>query len=256
LNPRVHLRIDKRFCGPPDSANGGYTAGLLAQQLAAPCVTVRLLASPPLERELVVASEPTGAVVLFDTEVSDDPPRVLARAQSSQLDLQVPERVSFEAAASAARSSQAFTLHPFACCFVCGPQRTAGDGLRIFAGPMQPERTPQGLVAAPWIPDDSLAAADGAVAAQFHWAALDCPGYFACAAAGTTMLLGEITAKLLRRVAPGERCVVMAWPLGRAGRRRVAATALFGADGALCGAASTTWIEMKAPDATTVSART
>ncbi len=41
--------IGRQFNGPPDSANGGYAAGLLAQQLDADTVEVTLRAPPPCD---------------------------------------------------------------------------------------------------------------------------------------------------------------------------------------------------------------
>ena len=40
--------IRKRFCGPPNSGNGGYVCGLLANAMAEPC-QVTLHAPPPLD---------------------------------------------------------------------------------------------------------------------------------------------------------------------------------------------------------------
>ena len=42
---------------------------------------------------------------------------------------------------------------------------------------------------------------------------------------------------------PGERCVVVAWPLGEDGRKLHAGTALFAADGDLLAVAKQVWIE-------------
>jgi hypothetical protein len=47
--------IDRRFRGPPESGNGGYTCGLVAGRVDGPAeVTLRL--PPPLEEPLTVAS--------------------------------------------------------------------------------------------------------------------------------------------------------------------------------------------------------
>src|SRR3982075_2267589 len=64
-------------------------------------------------------------------------------------------------------------------CFVCGPARAQGDGLRIFAGPLvRQSRNASAVFAATWTPDPTLAAEDGFVAPEFLWSALDCPtGY-------------------------------------------------------------------------------
>jgi hypothetical protein len=58
------------------------------------------------------------------------------------------------------------------------------------------------------------------------------------------MVLGRLTAEITRRLAPGERCVLIAWPLALEGRRGSSGTALFGADGALVGRARATWISL------------
>ena len=46
-----YLEIPERFCGPPNSGNGGYVCGLLAKHLTG-AVTVRLKAPPPLKTKL------------------------------------------------------------------------------------------------------------------------------------------------------------------------------------------------------------
>ena len=51
--------VDERFCGPPDSANGGYTCGLLAGVLTGPA-QVTLRSPPPSGRALRVESGPGG----------------------------------------------------------------------------------------------------------------------------------------------------------------------------------------------------
>jgi len=45
------LEIHERFCGPPNSANGGYVCGRIARDLAG-TVSVRLNAPPPLNTVL------------------------------------------------------------------------------------------------------------------------------------------------------------------------------------------------------------
>jgi len=96
-------------------------------------------------------------------------------------------------------------------CFVCGMNRRPGDGLRIFPGPV----TGQGLWAAPWKPDPSVAGPDGRVRPEVVWAALDCPGYFAARSDGVPMLLGEFNAHVDRRVHISESCVIVGWRPGK-----------------------------------------
>jgi hypothetical protein len=139
----------------------------------------------------------------------------------------------------ASRSYVGFTSHPFGSCFVCGVQRTRGDGLRIFAG----RTNADGQVAAPWVPDATLCLADGKVAPEFMWAALDCPGFFAASGDGRSMLLAEFTARVDRRVHLDEPCVVIGWRLRSEGRKHEVGTALFDEDGELCARALGLWIE-------------
>jgi hypothetical protein len=75
-------------------------------------------------------------------------------------------------------------------------------------------------------------------------AALDCPGYYALAN-NRTMLLAQFTAKLERAVRVNEPCAVVGWHIDSKGRKHEAGTALFGADGDLCGRAWAMWIELR-----------
>ena len=96
------------------------------------------------------------------------------------------------------------------------------------------------MVAAPWIPDRSLATG-GEVPAEILWAALDCPGYFAIEER-LPALLGRMTTTITGTVKREERCVVIGWFLGRDGRKLHTATALFGESGERVGACRQIWI--------------
>jgi hypothetical protein len=78
---------------------------------------------------------------------------------------------------------------------------------------------------------------------ELVWAALDCPGAIAVGFPdrGET-LLGRFAVGIDELPASGERCVVLAWPLGEDGRKLYAATALFGEDGRPLARARATWI--------------
>ena len=59
------LVIAPRFCGPPDSGNGGYVCGLIAGYLDGPAeVTLRL--PPPLETPLAVERDGHGSARVLD----------------------------------------------------------------------------------------------------------------------------------------------------------------------------------------------
>ena len=64
-----YLEISERFCGPPNSGNGGYVCGLLAKHLTG-TVTVRLKAPPPLTTKLRRDWTNDSARLLHDTTVA------------------------------------------------------------------------------------------------------------------------------------------------------------------------------------------
>jgi hypothetical protein len=167
---------------------------------------------------------------------------LIGEAKRSGLDLQVPPSPSYEEAAEAARSYPGFHSHSFPGCFVCGPERVAHEGLCIFPGSV----SGSSLIAAPWIPDASLADASAQVSSEFLWAALDCPGAFAHFPLpdGIALVLGELTVSLLDTLRPGERCVVLGWPLSVEGRKRLSGTAIYAPNGRLVGLARAVWIEV------------
>jgi hypothetical protein len=227
------ITIARRFNGPPDSGNGGYVCGAFAVA-AGLDARVRLLLPPPLEAPLGLAQEPAGDWILS----TDSTP--VARATSNRLELEVPAPPRYTQAVWASQHYPGFQQHAFPDCFVCGPHRRRGDGMRIFPGMLD-----TGIVAAPWLPADSLDAGDGKVAVEYHWAALDCPGYFAVSGGRRFMLLGEMQAHVDRRVRVGEPCTVIGWKVGAEGRRHQAGTAIFDGEGELCARALATWVERK-----------
>lgn len=227
------LVIARRFCGPPESANGGYTCGLLAQAAGKP-VEVRLMRPPPLDKPLEIREAPDGAAWrLMDGEVA------VAMAMPKSFGLDVPPGPPYGAALAAAKHYEGFREHTYPTCFVCGPARARGDGMRIFAAPIPGKD----VYAAPWLPDPSLAGPDGKVLPEFMWSALDCPGFFASGVASKGVLLGEFAARIDRCVHVSEACVVIGWSIRHDGRKHYTGTAIFDDAGELCGRAIATWIE-------------
>jgi hypothetical protein len=229
MDVRNTFSVASRFCGPPGSANGGYFAGCVAS-FAGDIVRVRLMQPPPLDTPLHTRWEDGVLVVLHDGEA-------VAQAVEGELDLDVPPPPSYEEALAASRHYAGFKAHAWPECFVCGPNRTRGDGMRVFAGPLRP-----GQVAAPWVPDASLKGSDGKVAPEFMWAALDCPGFFAACDGDRKMLLGEFTAHVDRCVHIDEPCTIVAWQIAESGRKHTVGTALHDEDGELCAKARGVWI--------------
>ncbi len=218
------LVVPSRFNGPPQSGNGGWTCGALADALTAPpgqCVQVRLSAPPPLDVELALTAQ-DGDVVASAGEV------VVARARvvPSPFTGPAPEPVSWAAALAAEPGYRGRGDHPFPTCFTCGPERTSSDGLRLSPGPL-PDR-PE-LTACTWTPDPSVAQ-EGLVPPAVTWAALDCPGGWSIDLVGRPMVLGTMTARVDERPTVGARHVVMGRLVGQEGRKAWTETALYALD--------------------------
>jgi hypothetical protein len=236
--PGKEVIIERRFRGPPESGHGGYTCGLLARDLDDP-VEVTLRMPPPLERPLAVEDRGEGRRVLRDGDIT------VAAARPGALELEPPSPVGFEEATAAASRYAGFEWHAFPSCFACGPRRDEEDGLRLFPGPVAGRNT----VACTWRPNVSLTDDSGGVRPEFVWAALDCPTAFACDLSGPPIVLAQLTARIDALPCVGGEHMVMAWPLGRDGRKHRAGCAIFDGDGHLLALSQALWIEVKDPDA-------
>jgi hypothetical protein len=237
------VRIPERFMGPPGSAQGGYTCGVVAGLLGDAVAAVSLRSPPPLERELAVERAGDGVTVR-------DGERLVAEGMPAALELEAPEPVGAEAAAAASRAGEErwTAVHPFRTCVVCGPGREPGDGYRLFPGAV-PGRP--GIFAAVWTPDRSLAGDAGAVRRECVWAALDCPTAAPVAnyGDGPPGVLARLTARIDGTVPAGRPHVVVSWGLGVDGRKRHAAAALFSPDGECVARSRALWIELRAQPA-------
>lgn len=211
--------------------------GRVAGYLDGPA-TVTLRRPPPLDAPMTVEAGAGGPVrVHHDGELvaeaapaTDGPPP------------RVPDDVPAAEAHAASGGARYFQDPVFPTCFVCGPERRPGDGLRIFPGPV-PGRS---LWAAPWTPDASLAP-DGAVPPEIAWAALDCPGGIAAAeAAGigpeSGILLGRMTASVSMLPEVGNEYRLLAWLIGRDGRKLTAGSALLGQGDQVLAVARAVWL--------------
>ena len=216
------ITIERRYRGPLESANGGYTAGRLAAYVDGPTeVTLRL--PPPLDRALRVTAE-DDRLLLLDGEL------VVAEARPAPVGVEPPEPVSHAEAAEATKSHVRFGGDKFSECFSCGNR--PDDGLCIHVGPV----AGRGMHAAPWTAKE--------VSPEVVWAAIDCAGAYAVGGPGRgEVVLGRMTAEIHRLPAEGEACVVVAWPLGEDGRKLHAGTALLAAEGEPLAVARQTWIQ-------------
>jgi hypothetical protein len=237
-----HVSISPRFCGPPDSGNGGYTCGLVAARMPCPA-EVTLRQPPPLETPLAVVRQDNGDVSLFDGE------RLVAEGAHAPSDpaIDIPAPPALEQASGAGATSR-FRRHPhehpFPTCFVCGPNREPGDGLGILVAPV-PGRD---LSADVWQPDAALAGSDGQLGPEFTWAALDCASGIGAMgdspSEGPPFVLGRLSVRQLGPTVPREPHIVIGWRIGGEGRKLVAGSALFTSRQGLVAHARATWIRL------------
>jgi hypothetical protein len=223
--------IDRRFNGPPGSGNGGYSAGLLAARYAdqpadpghADAIEVTLRRPPPLDTPLRTRRD--GEVL--SAYAGED---LVMQARPGTIDHPVVPAVTPDEARAVSASYPGFTAHPFPTCYVCGPARAEGDGLRLFPG-----RRPDGRTAA-------LFTAPAGCSPLLLWAALDCPGGWAVPQEEQPHVLGRITARVHALPPPGAPCVVTGALLDRAGRKARVHTAVYDPDGALLACAEAVWL--------------
>lgn len=228
------VTIDQQFNGPNVSANGGYTCGVLSEFLpAGQAHTCRLSAPPPLDTPMQITVV-EGHVTMKDGD------QVIGTVMSDTLEIAPPPPPSdvsvFEAAQTPIMTSFDFLRR----CYVCGPDRHEG-GLHIHPAKLAGR---DGEVACFWQTKDAHAGADGFVTARQLWSALDCPGYFACAA-GKPALLGQMTGKIIGQVRAGEAVKVHAWTKSVMGRKCRAGVALYAPDDQLIAAADQLWVVVK-----------
>jgi hypothetical protein len=229
------VTIAPRFCGPPDSGNGGYVGGRLARRLGG-AVEVTLRRPTPLARPLALETD-EGELRLFDGSL------LIAEARVAPLALDPPPPPT-EAVISTFPEVGDFGIGDYGTCFSCGRQRHPPDALCVR--PRWVSRDPP-LVAALWTPHPELADDRGRVPPEMLWAALDCPGGLAVlGGAAESAVTGRMHAEVDADVSPGLPYRIVAWQLGGTGRKRLAGTALFDRHGRRRGRCLATWIVLGA----------
>jgi hypothetical protein len=226
--------IEPRFNGPPDSGNGGYACGLVARAVDG-VAEVSLRRPPPLAVPLEVEGGGDRARLLDgDGEVVAE-----GEAVGPERLVEPPAAVSREEAREAVDRSTYLdaSTHPFPTCFVCGPLREQGDGLRIFPGRLE---SSERVFACTWTPpggDGDGGSDRGPVPEELVWAALDCPtsapGMNEPGPDGVVLpiVLARLAVDVRGPVQAGAEHVITSWEIARDGRKREAGAALYAADG-------------------------
>lgn len=229
---QTNLIIDKRFCGPPNSGNGGYSAGLIAANVPFfPEVTLRL--PPPLNLPMQLIYNEKNAILKQEDQV-------IAEAKVTDFQLNTPAAISYAQAISAAKLAKPYQQSTFNNCFVCGASRKEGDGLKLYPGAINDT-----TVAAPWVPFLALGNEHGVVETEYIWAALDCPGAWAVQDESELFLLGRMSVEEIIPIKTGQKYIVQGWVIGKEGRKIWSGTAIYDEVGKVCAKAKATWIILK-----------
>jgi hypothetical protein len=232
--PDARAVIPARFNGPPDSGHGGYSAWAAARHFEGPA-EVTLLRPPPLETPMwmerlddggVRLSAPAADGVGAATAVLEARPAVLAGDPPAPM---APE----EARAVRDPALWAEDRHPFPTCFVCGPLRAPGDGLRLFSGPVG-----DGRFAVDWTPPPGCEA-------SLVWAALDCPSSAPLLDGDHGPLVLARLAVEIRSLPSPEPHAIVSQRVSVEGRKRTAMAALYDGEGELRALARALWIELR-----------
>jgi hypothetical protein len=227
--------VERRFNGPPASANGGYACGVVARHVDGPA-RVSLRRPVPLDVPLELERHDDGHVTLHDGEL------LIAEADPAlPLDLEPPYRPTVEEAREAARLRPGAWPETFDSCWVCAPARRDGLGLVFGPLPSRPDMTGAVLFARPGVPQES-----GELAREIAWGALDCPSYTPSLWGNAQpSLLASMHAELLEPVPAATPLAVVGWSLGTDGRKHRSATAILDADGRVLARAEALWIRMR-----------
>jgi hypothetical protein len=198
---------------------------------------VSLRSPVPLDSPLDVVRD-HGALRVLDGETL-----VAEAREAPEVAPEVPAPVGLDEARLAASRYRGPFDGMFSRCFVCG--RTRADAFGVFAGAVEGRE----VVASPWTPPAWTADPDGHVAAEFVWAVLDCPTFFASYLDREELgesVLAQLSARIEAPVNAGEEQVVIGWPIGADGRKLHAGSAVLSPDGQPLAAARALLIEPRA----------
>ena len=208
------ITINEHYVGPPNMTQGGYISGTMAMHLDSDTVEVTMRNPTPMGKPLVLDTSTPNRVFLYDGD------KLLNEARPADLDLKLPEPISFEQAKTA--SLRHVTEMPYANCFGCGSARSEDDGLHLRSGPVEGRK----IVATDWIPRAAaVGAGDGeSVPEPIVWAAMECPTAKSMGLEGMRkpeelVVLGRMTTQVEALPRVGEPSFFMGWPIERDGRK-------------------------------------
>ena len=232
---QIDITIDAKYNGPPDSGNGGYVSGLLAEALGLSQFEVFLKAPPPIDTPMMLTAHNQH----YELKHGD---RLIATISQFDVDLQVPFFPTNEQAIKSANYYPGFERHVFPRCFVCGPDRDTCDGLRLYTG-RQPNSN---YVAAPFETFNELFDHQGKMYTRFISAALDCPGAYAITQIDheCALVLGNFQVSIEEEIAKSDQLIVVGWYLGTEGRKNYSGTAIIDDRGHIKAKARAVWIEI------------
>ncbi|PJZ27642.1 hypothetical protein [Leptospira kmetyi] len=222
------IEINEKYCGPPNSGNGGYVAGITANPIEHKAAVIKIRAPAPLGETLYYSGDSGKNGIRLLSKESN---LVIAEAkEDSEFYRDVPElnSSSLEGIQHPEKEYLGFKQHPFPTCFVCGPNRNHEDGMRIFPAKISDQVGFTHLHGAFWNPWKDLSGTDGNVRNEIVWAALDCPGGFAVSYVEPTLIvLAKLRGRLLEPIFPEVPYAILSWEIGRNRRQRIAGTAIY-----------------------------
>lgn len=232
----ANLVIARRFCGPPGIVNGGYVAGLLAEQLPGSPVEVTLRRPTPVRARLRVES---GAETVGLRLAGAG--RVAEARRAARFDCR-PPAMSWVAVLATEALPYA-GAGGFGSCFACGPEVASKHSLGVFPRPL----ADASAVACLWRPPAWAGDGRGKTRGRFLWAALDCSGGFAIDLRKPVgmVMTGRLTTEVVRSPGVGEECAVLGWPMGSDGRKHFVRSAVLSKEGGVLAHTLAVWLEVE-----------